>query len=221
MRDTPAGRLVRLRYEYGTSLSVETLTPPPPLRGYVACFVPWPSGWAAILDEAQGAYYYHNLVTDETSWVLPVATSPAVSPPPGQTGEELDRKASSSSGTGSTEVVDSKTASKDEILEGRKERTSRRRSSSRRRKGSGDQDKKGAQENAVTDGRDGAKPAKKPGKSRATGVSGVEKLAEREVREVGEAAAAAKEVDGGGAAAMVAGPKATSTTDDALHRYGL
>lgn len=73
----------------------------------------------------------------------------------------------------------------------------------------------------MTNGREGTKPAKKPGKSGTTGVSGVERLAEREVGEAVVVAVAPKEVDGGGSSAMLAGPEATSTADDALHRYGL
>lgn len=36
------------------------------------------SGWAAVYDEAQRAFYYHNLATDETTWIPPtVEQSPA------------------------------------------------------------------------------------------------------------------------------------------------
>ncbi|CAM9623018.1 unnamed protein product, partial [Scytosiphon promiscuus] len=31
-----------------------------------------PSGWAAVFDTKNQAFYYHNLATDETTWVLPV-----------------------------------------------------------------------------------------------------------------------------------------------------
>lgn len=38
------------------------------------------SGWVEIFDEAQRAFYYHNLATDETTWVLPVAEPAAEQP---------------------------------------------------------------------------------------------------------------------------------------------
>lgn len=37
------------------------------------------SGWAAVYDETQRAFYYHNLATDETTWVPPTSAEP---PPP-------------------------------------------------------------------------------------------------------------------------------------------
>lgn len=47
-------------------------------------------GWAAVFDAMHQSYYYHNLETDETTWVLPTAVDtesdpagpPAKSPPP-------------------------------------------------------------------------------------------------------------------------------------------
>ncbi|CAM9284061.1 unnamed protein product [Ectocarpus fasciculatus] len=36
-----------------------------------------PSGWAAVFDTTHQAYYYHNLTTDETSWVLPATVDEA------------------------------------------------------------------------------------------------------------------------------------------------
>lgn len=47
------------------------------------------SGWAAVWDETHRAFYYHNLVTDETSWVLPVS-DPA--PPAALPGESSPTK---------------------------------------------------------------------------------------------------------------------------------
>ncbi|CAN0478079.1 unnamed protein product, partial [Scytosiphon promiscuus] len=42
----------------------------PPHRAHVATAAP--SGWAAVFDTKNQAFYYHNLATDETTWVLPV-----------------------------------------------------------------------------------------------------------------------------------------------------
>lgn len=35
------------------------------------------SGWAAVFDTTNQAFYYHNLATDETTWVLPASATAA------------------------------------------------------------------------------------------------------------------------------------------------
>ncbi|CAN0455947.1 unnamed protein product, partial [Hapterophycus canaliculatus] len=39
------------------------------------------SGWAAVFDTKNQAFYYHNLDTDETTWVLPTAAAVAAGAP--------------------------------------------------------------------------------------------------------------------------------------------
>ncbi|CBJ28143.1 similar to Fe65 [Ectocarpus siliculosus] len=53
-----------------------------------------PSGWSAVFDTTHQAYYYHNLTTDETSWVLPatVAESHPADSKPEKSSPERDER---------------------------------------------------------------------------------------------------------------------------------
>lgn len=59
------------------------MDPPPPLRFLPPTTLPLyaavtvHSGWSAVFDAKSQAFYYHNLDTDETTWVLPAAATAA------------------------------------------------------------------------------------------------------------------------------------------------
>ncbi|CAN0407413.1 unnamed protein product, partial [Ectocarpus sp. 12 AP-2014] len=92
-----------------------------------------PSGWSAVFDTTHQAYYYHNLTTDETSWVLP-ATVAELHP--------ADRKSEKSSPERDERPRESKKSKADEsdASTGRDERRSESSNRSRRRGSPGDEE---------------------------------------------------------------------------------
>ncbi|CAM9646348.1 unnamed protein product [Ectocarpus sp. 13 AM-2016] len=91
-----------------------------------------PSGWSAVFDTTHQAYYYHNLTTDETSWVLP-ATVAELHP--------ADRKSEKSSPERDERPRESKESKADQgdASTGRDERRSESSNRSRRRGSPGDE----------------------------------------------------------------------------------
>lgn len=131
-----------------------------------------PSGWAAVLDKTHDAYYYHNRLTDETTWIRPeqpVAQSPAEEPTAATAAPAAEPTPASTSSKGGEALRDGEAkAAATSDRDGRGEETKARKYL-RREKAAREK----SDEPAAASGRSGREKSKKSSATEGNGELGV------------------------------------------------